>query len=279
MAEWRDRNSSCIANLLHHVVTVSFPRLLPIVASLPCLCDVCSASESFMYASVNARTSCSQQLGLPVVICVSDRYPCMQTQQRAVQQAATGDKIKGMIDSYMETSRKSTAEYGENMLSKASALSKRPKHELVAVASAAAAAAAAAWWASAPKKNAKKKEEEPASTAAASPTARASGSPAVQTSGTAPAAGKDRKKEGSVMGTVAWLGQAAVAAYAAGSAASATISTAGDFAQLMSGEGTETSWPCAWMPIFLSHILHAPNSCVHTWEKESLSCMSKHQRF
>lgn len=69
MVEWRDRNSSCIADLLHHVVTVSFPRLLPIVASLPCLCDVCSASESFMYAYVNARTSCSQRLGLPVVIC------------------------------------------------------------------------------------------------------------------------------------------------------------------------------------------------------------------
>lgn len=194
----------------------------------------------------------------------------MQTEKRAEQQAATGDKIKGMIDSYMETSRKSTAEYGENMLSKASALSKRPKHELFAVASAAAAAAAAAWWASAPSSKAKKNAEQPTSSATASPTTRASGCSAAQASGTAPATATNGKKEGSVLGTVAWLGQAAVAAYAAGSAASATVSTAGDLAQFMSGDGAHPIWPRSKMLMFLSPFLHASDSSIHVrWSSNS----------
>lgn len=168
----------------------------------------------------------------------------MQTDKRAAEQAAAGDKIKGMIDSYMETSRKSTSEYGEKMLSKASALSKRPKHELMAVAAASAAAAAAAWWATAPATKSKKKGE-PVSSAGASSSATAltSGSPTALTSGPA-AETATQKKEGSMLGTVAWLGQAAVALYAAGSAASATVSTAGDIAQFMSPEGTKPVCSC-----------------------------------
>lgn len=148
----------------------------------------------------------------------------MQTQQRVADKASTSEAIKGFVDNYMESSRQSSSEYSTKVLAKASALSKRPKHELAAVGTAAAAAAATAWWAAAPKSQAKKTEDVSRSGASSS---LASGASAAQ--------GTEQK--GSWMGTLAWAAQAATAAYAAGSAASKTVSAAGDIAQFLSPEG------------------------------------------
>jgi trimeric autotransporter adhesin len=161
---------------------------------------------------------------------------CMQTEKSAAKQAAASGRVKSYIDSCMETSRKSTAEYGRNMLSKASALSKRPMHELAAVAAGALGAAATAWWAHAPASTSKKKDGA-AGSIGALPTACTSAASGASTSNPSAPTGTGAKQDGaSWASSMSWAAQAATAAYAAASAASATVSAAGDVAKRMSPE-------------------------------------------
>jgi hypothetical protein len=139
----------------------------------------------------------------------------MQTEVSAKERAAASDRVEGYMDSYVETSRKSTSEYGGNVLAKASAVARLPPKEL----------AATAWRATAPTGQKEKAPLRSGSLLAAT----SSGSTGAGISGASAQTGSEAPSAGASWAThLSWAAQAAAAACAAANAASSTVSAAAD---------------------------------------------------